>query len=130
MKRRQSVLSRISNNKGLSGFGREVYMAVLDIPKGQTRSYKWVAIRIGRPKAARAVGNALNKNPYSGIVPCHRVIKSDRSIGGFASGPSRKKRMLRREGVDISTGSVSTLEPVEGLTSMRPGCYNQPVPSV
>ena len=79
-----------------------MYQTVLGIPKGETRSYKWVAVRIGRPRSSRAVGNALNKNPYPGIVPCHRVVRSDHSIGGYSKGSSRKRKMLEREGVDLS----------------------------
>jgi len=81
-------------------FEKKVYRAVSGIPKGEVRSYKWVAKAVGRPKAARAVGNALNKNPYAPIVPCHRVVKSDGSIGGFSKGVGAKKRLLKREGVD------------------------------
>lgn len=82
-------------------FQKKVYRAVSKIPKGEVRSYKWVAEHIGNPKASRAVGNALNKNPYAPIVPCHRVIRSDGSLGGFAKGPGAKRRLLRREGVDL-----------------------------
>lgn len=64
-------------------------------------TYAEVAAAIGRPRAARAVGNALNKNPFSfeagGDVPCHRVIRSDGSTGGFASGPAAKMRLLKKE---------------------------------
>ena len=81
-------------------FERKVYLAVSKIPKGEVRSYKWVAKAVGKPKAARAVGNALNKNPYAPMVPCHRVIKSDGSMGGFSKGVGLKKRLLRREGID------------------------------
>lgn len=84
--------------KKISEFEKKVYDAVLKIPKGEVRTYKWVAAKIGRPRAVRAVGNALNKNPYPGIVPCHRVIRSDGSIGGFAKGPARKRKMLKAEG--------------------------------
>jgi len=84
-----------------TGFEKKVYRRVKTIRKGQTRSYKWVAKQIGLPKAYRAVGNALNKNPYPGIIPCHRVIKSDGTIGGFSKGVRRKKRLLLREGVVI-----------------------------
>ena len=101
MKRQRGVLQNILRNNELSDFERKVYKAVLGIPKGETRSYKWVAARIRKPGSARAVGNALNKNPYYGIVPCHRVVRSDRSIGGFAKGPSLKRKMLKREGVDL-----------------------------
>jgi len=78
-------------------FEKKVYRVVSKIPKGQVRSYKWVAEKIGSPKASRAVGNALNKNPYIGIVPCHRVIRSDGSIGGFALGVKKKREFLESE---------------------------------
>ena len=82
----------------ITDFEKKIYEAVLKIPRGETRSYKWVAAKIGSPKACRAVGNALNKNPYIRIVPCHRVIRSDGSIGGFAKGTRRKKELLKAEG--------------------------------
>ena len=81
----------------LTPFQRQVYQAVSRIPKGQTRSYQWVATRIGRPQAARAIGNALQRNPYAPVVPCHRVIRSDGSLGGFANGPEAKRRLLQTE---------------------------------
>lgn len=79
-------------------FEAAVYEAVKKIPKGETRSYAWVAAKIGRPKAVRAVGNALNRNPFAPEVPCHRVIRSDGTIGGFAHGAGRKRDMLEKEG--------------------------------
>jgi methylated-DNA-[protein]-cysteine S-methyltransferase len=100
MKNRRGILSIISKNKGLSRFEKDVYRAVYRIPKGEVRSYGWVAKTVGRPNAARAVGNALNKNPYPGPIPCHRVIKSDGTIGGFAKGLSLKRKLLKSEGVD------------------------------
>ncbi|MBI4335571.1 MAG: MGMT family protein, partial [Candidatus Omnitrophica bacterium] len=63
--------------------------------------------RIGRPKAYRAVGNALNKNPFAPIVPCHRVVKSDGSLGGFAKGKRQKLRLLKREGLTL--GKISDI---------------------
>lgn len=92
-------MEKILKDKDLTAFEKKVYLVVLKIPKGEVRSYKWVAIKIGRPNAARAVGNALNKNSYVGVVPCHRVIKSDGSIGGFARGTKCKRKMLMVEGV-------------------------------
>lgn len=83
----------------ITAFERKVYKAVKTIPKGQVRSYKWVAKRIGRPGACRAVGNALNKNPYPVVVPCHRVVKSDGSLGGFAKGAKAKLKLLEAEGL-------------------------------
>ena len=67
------------------------------IPKGQTLSYKQVAERAGSPRAYRAVGNIMNKNRNS-RVPCHRVIKSDGTIGGYAHGVESKKIILKKEG--------------------------------
>ncbi|UCD54765.1 MAG: methylated-DNA--[protein]-cysteine S-methyltransferase [Candidatus Omnitrophota bacterium] len=86
---------------GLTPFQRRVYRAVSSIPPGEVRSYKWVAEKIGAPRAYRAVGHALKKNPYVGIIPCHRVIKSNGSLGGFSKGKSRKRGLLKREGLDV-----------------------------
>ena len=78
-------------------FQRKVYAVVKTIPTGETRSYLWVAIKVGNPKAARAVGGALHANPTLGIIPCHRVIRADGSLGGFSRGVARKKQLLHRE---------------------------------
>ena len=102
MKDRQRILSRISKNDDLSAFQKAVLRAIVDIPIGEVRSYRWVAGRIGKPKASRAVGNALNANPYPIVVPCHRIIRSDGTIGGYASGVRRKRRLLEREGADCA----------------------------
>ena len=87
--------------RGFSPYQVKVYKAVMRIPCGRTRSYKWVAKMIRNPLSSRAVGNALNKNPYPVTIPCHRVIASDGKIGGFARGLRAKMRLLKREGVDI-----------------------------
>ena len=77
-----------------------VLKAVMEIPLGQTRSYKWVAQQIGKPKALRAVGQALRKNPYPLMIPCHRVIKSDGQLGGYAGKMGGKKaHLLETEGI-------------------------------
>ncbi|MFN3395539.1 MAG: methylated-DNA--[protein]-cysteine S-methyltransferase [Thermodesulfovibrionales bacterium] len=83
----------------LSGteFEKSVWLTLREIPYGETRSYKWVAERIGKPKAVRAVGRALSKNPIPIVLPCHRVIESDGSIGGYSSGVERKRRLLNLE---------------------------------
>lgn len=78
---------------GCTLFEIEVYMCVNRIPPGQTRSYKWVAEKIGKPKAARAVAQALKRNPWPFIIPCHRVISFDGSLGGYVYG-KRLKRLL------------------------------------
>jgi len=85
---------------GLAGtdFEKAVWRAAMKIPRGEVRSYQWIANAIGRPKAARAVGNALNRNPLPIIVPCHRVIRKNGNIGGFAGGSKKKKGLLQAEG--------------------------------
>jgi O-6-methylguanine DNA methyltransferase len=85
-------------DKSFSDFQKNVYRVVSTIPRGQVRSYKWVAARSGVPGASRAVGSALNKNPYPIAIPCHRVIKSDGSLGGYSRGSRAKERLLRNEG--------------------------------
>ncbi|OGW75822.1 MAG: hypothetical protein A2Z72_04105 [Omnitrophica bacterium RBG_13_46_9] len=90
-----------SEYKNLTPFQRRVYETVLLIRPGEVRSYKWVAKKAGFPGAHRAVGQALKRNPYIGIVPCHRVIKNDGSLGGFAKGEGAKRKLLKREGVDV-----------------------------
>ena len=79
-------------------FEEAVYAIIRRIPKGQTRSYRWVAEQLGNPGLARAVGNALHRNPYAPTVPCHRIVRSDGTLGGYARGPARKRALLRREG--------------------------------
>ena len=82
---------------GTTNFDRAVWNATADIPYGQTRSYAWVAKRIGRPRAFRAVGGALARNPVPIIIPCHRVIASSGNLGGFGGGLVLKKRLLELE---------------------------------
>ena len=67
----------------MTPFAKKVYRAVLDIPLGEVRTYKWVARRVGKPKAVRAVGLTLKNNPHPLIIPCHRVIKKNGDLGGF-----------------------------------------------
>ena len=82
-------------------FQQKVWRALQTIPRGETRSYAWVAKAIGKPKAARAVGAACGANPVPIIVPCHRVVASDGSLGGFSGGLALKKRLLKLEGVSL-----------------------------
>lgn len=81
-----------------TAFQKSVWQALLKIPYGKTSSYKEIAKTIGKPKACQAVGTAIGKNPFLIIVPCHRVIKSDGSLGGFAYGEEIKKALLKIEG--------------------------------
>jgi len=101
MKDRRRILSVISKNKSLTPFQKKVYKVIFGIPTGEVRSYKWVACKLGRASAARAVGNALNKNPYAPLVPCHRIIKSDGTIGGYAKGVKAKRKILKWEGIEL-----------------------------
>lgn len=78
-------------------FTRAVLRITAQIPYGEVKSYRWVAKRLGRPKAVRAVGNALARNPMPIIIPCHRVVRSDGSLGGFALGLKWKRRLLELE---------------------------------
>lgn len=83
------------NMNKLTPFEKKVLKVTLEIPLGETRTYAWVAKRIGKPKAVRAVGQALRKNPYPLMIPCHRVIKSDGSLGKYAGkDDGRKKKLL------------------------------------
>ena len=79
-------------------FQQRVYAVVKRIPRGEARSYRWVAERLGDPNLARAVGQALTRNRSPETVPCHRVICADGSLGGYAWGASKKRQILRREG--------------------------------
>lgn len=90
-------------------FSQEVWAATKKIPKGKVATYASIAQMIKRPHSARAVGNALNANPYAPVVPCHRVVKSDGSVGGFASGPKKKIALLMAEGVVIIKDKVTPL---------------------
>ena len=91
-------------------FQRAVWQALLDIAQGDTVSYTALADRIGRPKAVRAVGAAVGKNPISVIVPCHRVLGSDGSLTGYAGGIERKRALLRHEGALPQEDATSQLE--------------------
>ena len=102
----------------VSPFQRRVYAVVRRIPRGEVRSYQWVARQLGNPGLARAVGQALTRNPclrracdcatkrrgrqaWPQHVPCHRVIRADGSLGGYAWGPAKKRRLLKREGAGL-----------------------------
>lgn len=87
--------------RGSTAFEQAVWQKTLEIPHGEVRPYGWVASEIGRPAAVRAVGSALGHNPVPLVVPCHRVVRSDGTIGQYSmGGPESKRRILRIEGVD------------------------------
>lgn len=95
--RLRSYKKKIREDSRLTEFQKKVLTAVLTIPDGQVRTYGWVASSIGAHGAARAVGNALSRNPYAPHVPCHRVVPSDGTAGGYSGGRKRKIELLRAE---------------------------------
>ena len=107
MKKNLALLSRarqlIDASDGTK-FQKKVWRALLTIPFGEVRTYSWLAKKIGSPKATRAVGSACGANPFAPIVPCHRVVRNDGSLGGYsARGGIRKKlELLASEGADIN----------------------------
>lgn len=87
--------------RGRTDFERDVWQKALEIPRGEVRPYGWVAAEIGRPRAVRAVGTALGHNPVPLIVPCHRVVRADGTIGQYSlGGPHNKRTILAAEGLD------------------------------
>ena len=90
------------NLKGTK-FQLKVWSYLVKIPKGKVMTYKDVAKAIGKPKAFRAVANAVGKNPYPSKIPCHRVIRSDGSLGGYSAkgGIKLKRQLLRSEKIFI-----------------------------
>ena len=84
--------------KHVTKFQNKVYEIVKKIPRGKVMTYKEVAEKIGKPRAYRAVGNALNKN-IDPTVPCHRIIRSDGSMGGYRKGTKKKIELLKNEKV-------------------------------
>lgn len=89
-------LSLLALEKG-SAFEQAVWRAAARIPRGRVLSYSELAAQLGRPRAARAVGNALAKNPFPLAIPCHRVVCSDGRIGGYSAGAALKRHLLARE---------------------------------
>lgn len=87
-------------------FERDVLVTTFRIPKGKISTYKKIAEKIGRPKAYRAVANALHKNPLWPIVPCHRVVCSDGSFGGPKKNADERRSNIVKEGVPLKNGKV------------------------
>ena len=92
---------RVDWSEELSDLERDVLGTLTKIPRGEVRTYEWVARQVGRPKAVRAVGSVCAKNTVPFVVPCHRVVPSTGGVGQYAFGPALKREMLRREGVDV-----------------------------
>ena len=90
---------------GGTPFQQKVWQALLDIPAGQTLSYGQLSAQIGAPKAVRAVGAAVGRNPLSILIPCHRVVGANGSLTGYAGGLERKRWLLRHEMRDTALRS-------------------------
>ena len=87
-------------------FEREVLVTTFQIPKGKVSTYKRIAEKIGKPRAYRAVGNALHKNPLAPTIPCHRVVRSDGGFGGDKKGAESRMNLLEKEGIPIENNIV------------------------
>ncbi|MFA4834245.1 MAG: MGMT family protein [Patescibacteria group bacterium] len=96
----------------LSVFEKAVLEAARKVPRGRVTTYGEIARLLGRLKAGRAVGNALNKNPYAPVVPCHRVVNGTGGIGGFNKGVKAKVKILASEGVKVKNGKVVNFKEV------------------
>ena len=90
----------------MTRFQSDCYEALKKVPKGKVITYAGLARMIGRPKAHRAVGSAMNKNPYAPQVPCHRVVRSNGDLGGFATDIEVKIKRLQEEGVMVSDNKI------------------------
>ena len=96
-------LSFLLDFSGSTNFQRMVWSETAKIPYGENRTYLFIAEKIGRKNSARAVGNALGKNPFPVVIPCHRVLRADKTLGGFtaAGGILLKEKLLKLEAKNI-----------------------------
>ena len=88
----------------------KVYKKLAEVPKGKITTYSELAKAVGIQNGQRAIGNIMNKNQFPVIIPCHRVVKSDGSVGGYAYGQDIKENMLAKEGIKIQNGKILDLE--------------------
>lgn len=89
---------------------KTVYKKLLEVPNGKVTTYGELAKAVGLVNGQRVIGKIMNKNPYPSIIPCHRVVKSDGKLGGYAYGAIVKKNMLEKEGLKIKNGKISDWE--------------------
>ena len=89
---------------------KEIYKKLLHIPSGKITSYGELAHSVGLKNGQRAIGQILKKNPFPVIIPCHRVVKSNRMIGGYAFGVDIKRNMLTKEGICIKNDKIENFE--------------------
>ena len=111
--------------RGLSDFERDVLAATRRIPAGQTRPYGWIAREAGRPRAVRAVGSVLGRNPVPLLIPCHRVVRADGRLGDYMFGPAHKEELLRAEQVNIDELAALARQGMHfvGSDTTRVVCY-------
>ena len=93
----------------LTAFEKKVLKTIKKIPRGKVSTYWFVALKIGDKNLARAVGNALSKNPRLFEIPCHRVVKNNGKIGNYALGLAKKIKLLQNEGIKIEGGKIANL---------------------
>ncbi|MBD3822077.1 MAG: MGMT family protein [Thiotrichales bacterium] len=93
----------------MKSFDERCYELLMQVPKGKVTTYKAIAEALGT-KAYRAVGGAMNRNPYAPKVPCHRVVNVDGSLGGFAFGQTEKIARLKAEGVEVEQGKIKAFK--------------------
>ena len=104
---------KLPRNSALTDFEKAVLAWTATIPTGKITTYQVLAKALGMPRAARAVGNALHKNPWVPKVPCHRVVKSDGYLGGYGRGVRRKVWLLKREGIQsLPNGKIINFKKV------------------
>jgi methylated-DNA-[protein]-cysteine S-methyltransferase len=86
-----------------TAFQKKVWRAITEIPRGETITYKNLAKKLGKPRAVRAVANAVGANPFPPVIPCHRVVRSDGTLGGYSGkgGIKTKKVLLKKEGIKL-----------------------------
>jgi methylated-DNA-[protein]-cysteine S-methyltransferase len=90
----------------VSAFHQRALLAAREIPYGEVRSYRWIAARADSPRAARAAGQAMNRNPVPLVIPCHRVVGSRGRLTGFGGGLAMKRALLELEGVRVEGARV------------------------
>jgi len=90
----------------MTQFQNKILYKLKRVPAGRVTTYKLLAAAIGKPQAVRAVGNALHNNPNAPVVPCHRVVCSDGSLGGYAYGVKKKIALLKNEGVEVKERKI------------------------
>ncbi len=89
---------------------KKIYKKLLEVPEGKITTYGELAKAVGFTNGQRVVGKIMNKNPFPVLIPCHRVVKSDRKVGGYAYGTDIKIHILKKEGIKIKNGKIQDWE--------------------